>query len=122
MVKDEIFNEDGGIDPLINYLNSLIRKENLVYRGYSIKEQLIPSIIREITYYGQVSSSFAVERIAEKVEFELLERFERYGSLYNNIADCIDLISNAQHYGLPTRLLDFTYKGVLKNDFNYAII
>lgn len=39
----------------------------------------------------------------------MLFEFERYGSQYINTSNPIDFMSYAQHFGLSTRLLDFTY-------------
>ena len=44
-----------------------------------------------------------------KVEFELLEQFEKYVSHYFHATTVIDFLSYAQHFGIPTRLLDFTF-------------
>ena len=43
------------------------------------------------------------------LEKELLDLFERYGSNYFNAYNAIDFMSYGQHFGLPTRLLDFTF-------------
>ncbi|MBQ8028191.1 MAG: FRG domain-containing protein [Clostridia bacterium] len=43
------------------------------------------------------------------VEDTLLFEFERYGAQYINASNPVDFMSYAQHFGLPTRLLDFTY-------------
>ena len=66
-----------------------------VFRGYSREEQLLPGIIRvkDLTAF----------------EFELLKKFEKHGSNYFHASSAIEFISIAQHYGLPTRLLDFTF-------------
>lgn len=84
--------EDAG--KLINHLTLLAKENKWVFRGYSEQKQLFPSILRNKL---------------ENREHELLFEFERYGTQYINTKNPIDFMSYAQHFGLPTRLLDFTY-------------
>ena len=81
-------------EPLLECLTELAGAGNLVFRGYNTQDQLLPSIIRK----NMVD-----------VESELLFQFERYGAQYINASNPVDFMSYAQHFGLPTRLLDFTY-------------
>lgn len=78
---------------LISYLTQLADKNN-VFRGYGRQSELLPNIIREKDWSDQ--------------EINLLHEFERYGLQYFSANNPIDFMSYAQHYGLPTRLLDFT--------------
>lgn len=79
---------------LIDRLTELAITGKWVFRGYNIQEQLMPNIIRK-----NVSD----------VEETLLFEFERYGAQYINASNPVDFMSYAQHFGLSTRLLDFTY-------------
>ena len=81
-------------DSLIKHLTSLAISGDYVFRGYSIQSQMLPSILRK--------------KVVD-LEKELLIDFERYGSQYISISNPIDLMSYAQHFGIPTRLLDFTF-------------
>lgn len=87
-------NETDTFDRIISTLNELERSGNFVYRGYGKIDELYPSIIRDKDLQG--------------LESKLLCDFEKYGSNYFNAATPIDFMSYAQHFGLPTRLLDFT--------------
>lgn len=79
---------------LIARLTELAESGNYVFRGYSKQDQLKPNIIRRNL----------VDR-----ERELLFEFERSANQYLNTSNPVDFMSYAQHYGLATRLIDFTY-------------
>ncbi len=81
-------------DELIKELTDLASSRKFVFRGYSIQDQLKPNIIRNN---------------ATDIELELLYQFEKYANQYISANNPIDLLSYAQHFGLSTRLLDFTY-------------
>lgn len=95
MVYDETF-KAGEADRLLSYLNNLIKEKRYVFRGYGKQNQLLPSIIRESEKYKDNESG-------------LLYQLERYGSKYFSANSPIEFMSFGQHFGLPTRLLDFTY-------------
>lgn len=80
-------------DKLITHLTQLAVDKNNVFRGYGKQSELFPNIIREKDWREQ--------------EIRLLHEFERYGLQYFSANNPIDFMSYAQHYGLPTRLLDF---------------
>ena len=80
---------------LISHLTQLAVNKNNVFRGYGRQSELLPNIIREKDWRSQ--------------EISLLYEFEKYGLQYFSANSPIDFMSYAQHYGLPTRLLDFTY-------------
>ena len=79
---------------LIELLSSLAADMNYVFRGYSIQGQLLPSLIRNN---------------AVDIESELLYEFEKYANHYVKAANPIDFMSYAQHFGMSTRLIDFTF-------------
>lgn len=82
-------------DEVINELSSLAKNKNLVFRGYGKQTELYPNIIRNSDLTNR--------------EIELLSNFEKYGLQYFSVNNAIDFMSYGQHFGLPTRLLDFTY-------------
>ena len=73
----------------------MIQNNNNIYRGYSYDEEIYPNIIRikDLSMY----------------EEDFLTQFERYGLAYFSANNAMEFLSTAQHYGLPTRLVDFTY-------------
>ena len=82
----------------------------VIYRGQSESDKynLIPGIART----PKDPKKYSVKHI-QKVEDEMLEEFRR--TCDNNIAikniekeEILDILSLAQHYGLPTRLLDWS--------------
>ena len=83
------------IDETVSVFNSLLT-DNLIFRGISDRRQLLPKIIR----YDDCS----------KDEIKILEDFEQYYGAYEsiNIVDNWEFLALAQHYGLMTRLIDFT--------------
>ena len=94
MQKDncEIIESRQGIQAVIEQLNVLARKGCYVFRGYGKQDELFPNIIRDKDHAKQ--------------EVRLLEDFEKYGSSYFHATTPIDFMSYAQHFGLPTRLLE----------------
>ncbi len=88
---------------IIDTINDLARNGEYVFRGYGRQDELLPNIIRKNNY--------------ENVEVDLLKDFEKYGSNYFKANTPIDFLSYAQHFGLPTRLLDFTYNPFIALSF-----
>lgn len=88
---------------VINRLNTLAKKGGYVFRGYGKQDELLPNIIRKGKY--------------DDMEDKLLKDFEKYGSSYFHASTPIDFMSYAQHFGLPTRLLDFTYNPFIALSF-----
>ncbi len=80
------------LDDFFNFLLSL-NKNDYIFRGTSKDEQLKPLIIRK----GLL-----------KHEFDILEDFKKYAFALSYIKSASDFYALAQHYGLATRLLDFT--------------
>lgn len=88
---EEVFDKK---DSLLERLTELALEKRYVFRGYSLQEQMLPGLIRN----DEIS-----------IELDLLFQFEKYASQYVRAYNPMDFLSHAQHYGLSTRLLDFTY-------------
>lgn len=99
-----IFESEDDVQNVIEKLTFFAKDGRFVFRGYNRREELLPSLIRE-------------NRKFVDFEKELLENFERYGSHYFHATTPIDFMSYAQHFGLPTRLLDFTYNPFIALSF-----
>lgn len=82
----------------IEYLSWIITDDtDIVFRGHSSKDfKLIPSVGRDTQY------------TFEK-ELQLFEHFKNQGRQYIQCNSDLEWLASAQHHGLPTRLLDWTY-------------
>lgn len=78
-------------------------REKYIYRGFSKPEQLISGLVKENLQHK---------------ELELIQNFENHNSVhlgqYNNP---IDLVAAAEHYGLFTRLIDWSYSPLVATLF-----
>lgn len=92
--RKTIFKPNDDTFEIIDELNKLANSGDYVFRGYNDKKEMLPKIIRYNKYTNHEES--------------ILRDFEKYGSQYYNAVSAIDFMSNAQHFDLPTRLLDFT--------------
>ncbi|MBP5551471.1 MAG: FRG domain-containing protein [Bacilli bacterium] len=82
------------MDQLKQVFGDLVEK-NCIYRGINNCSQKLPKIIRDDDF--------------SSVELDILKSFESYYGLYSSANNCWEFISLAQHCGLMTRLIDFTY-------------
>ena len=92
-----------GAQAVIDRLNELAKTGGYVFRGYGKQDEMLPNIIRKGKFVD--------------IEDKLLKDFEKYGSSYFQATTPIDFMSYAQHFGLPTRLLDFTHNPFIALSF-----
>lgn len=77
------------------------KTDTFMYRGASHHSEKYPSIMRVRSDKGTTN--------LYRHEIEMLKEFQKYGaSLIEGNAGAIELVSCAQHFGVPTRLLDWT--------------
>lgn len=94
------------LNELVQLLNELLfdMESTYVFRGFTEQKQMFPSIIRDFDY--------------SKCENELNRRFEVYSGQFFQTSQPIEFLSYAQHYGIPTRLLDFTFNPFIALSFS----
>lgn len=80
-----------------------------IFRGQSDERwSLDTSIERAVSHFRRFGNSFSDYRTDEKW---MLHEFKRKKHLFSHIPECsgdVDMLAIMQHYGAPTRLLDFT--------------
>jgi len=87
---------------LIRDLLMVSREDKMVFRGIKDFSELNPSINRVRISYEETSN-------LENMEFNLLNQFKKHATSYlNGNLDILDIVAYAQHFGLPTRLIDWT--------------
>ncbi len=82
------------LDELIMKLHQLLKEDCYLFRGVSKQEHRIPLIIRANL---------------QNKEMEMLKHLEKNAAYHIEATDFFGFVAQAQHYGLPTRLLDFSH-------------
>lgn len=104
---------------LINYLFKLQISGDYIFRGISNRNQLYPTIIREFVRNQSIQAEGWLGNIEldgnqylnlKQYELWILNEYGKYSNQYlPNFYTCLDFVASAQHFGLPTRLIDWTH-------------
>ena len=88
------YDKEEEIPDLLDFLTGVAYSGEYYFRGFSYPKECLPKVMKK--------------RLGKKREVMYLKEFERRCGMYVVARTPLDFIANAQHYGLITRLLDFT--------------
>lgn len=104
-LKSELIESMSDLDCFLSKID-----DNCIFRGISKEEHIYPSIIRAFAKKNNISvSKVESHNDVSSLERELLKDLVNNGSTYIKDFSALGLLTTAQHFGLPTRCLDWTY-------------
>jgi hypothetical protein len=92
-----------------------IENNSLIFRGQGDYGKGLETSIERlckkicIHYKGAISKKEYTRRVEESLLRDFTRRYHQYDILPPNIDDDLEWLSIMQHYGAPTRLLDWSY-------------
>ena len=93
----------GNVDGYLQQLFDLEISNRFIFRGLMNDNELFPSV-----YRNYKKNNITIE--SNVYELDLLADFGRYSNMYtNSTMSYIDWVAMAQHFGLPTRLIDWSF-------------
>lgn len=96
------------LEELDRYLLAI--KDDYIYRGISKEEHLYPTIIRAFAKKNNIcTNKVENHNDVSTLERDLLKDLINNGSAYIKDFSALGLLATAQHFGLPTRCVDWTY-------------
>lgn len=83
------------------------KKKRWIFRGHKPGEKLESSLERAVKHYPpEWNDNSKTEKLLLR---EFKRRYHQYSANVPKEKDCLEWFSIMQHYGAPTRLIDFTY-------------
>ncbi len=94
------------LEDFINTLFDFQKCGHFVFRGYCCEDELKPSLVRDYDARGFDDKIYGIR----KYERFLLNQYSKYSLQYlPPFFSPLDFVASAQHFGLPTRLIDWTF-------------
>lgn len=104
-------------------IEEMLNDKEIYYRGFDNIRNLIPTLHRELVENSNYNKNFVSDKTpkiedylhpninmksAKEVEYKILKDMINNCSLFSKETNLIDLLATSQHYGVPTRCMDWT--------------
>lgn len=106
-------------DKLTKYILKILNEnERCFYRGIDNKKNILPTLIREVeiasgnngeyNIFNYLKNNASRKKIAREFEYKLIKDLINNASMYLNDFSFCGILTTAQHFGIPTRIIDWT--------------